>query len=244
MHQAQRALEIRLRQFRIELSDLRSQQQPLINDGARRERRHIEIILLAEITRRNLAFRPFADHVELAFERIFRHALTRPNEQLLNIRLGHARDATDGIAVGRRIAPPKHREPFFAYDALQNAFTRQALMRLHRQEDHAHAVGARRREHPPQFLRLAGKKLMRDLQQQPCAIARFAIAPASSAVCQLDQDLDALLDNFVRGLAFNVRDETDPAGVMLVAGVIQSLGSRETIQQGRLVHVHFLDFRM
>jgi hypothetical protein len=45
-------------------------------------------------------------------------------------------------------------------------------------------------------------------------------------VRQIDQNLYALDDNIVRFLTFNVGDEPDTAGIVLVAGIVESLRGR------------------
>jgi hypothetical protein len=47
-------------------------------------------------------------------------------------------------------------------------------------------------------------------------------------VGQVDQDLDALSDNVVGFVALDAGYETDAAGVVLVAGVIEALRGGET----------------
>jgi hypothetical protein len=67
-----------------------------------------------------------------------------------------------------------------------------------------------------------------DLDQDAGAVAGFRVAPAGSAMGQVDQDLDALEDDVVRLVALDVGHETDAAGVPFVGGMIEALGCRET----------------
>ena len=105
VHQAQRAHHFRVFQFGIEIGDLRRQQQALINDRARRKRRHVEEALLGNIALGDLGLGALAHHVELALQLVLRHALAARHEDLLDVRLRIARHAADGRAVDRRIAP-------------------------------------------------------------------------------------------------------------------------------------------
>ena len=57
----------------------------------------------------------------------------------------------------------------------------------------------------------------------PGAVAGFRIAAAGSAVSQIDQDLDALAYDLVGLLPIEIHDETHPAGVVLVAGIVEAL---------------------
>jgi hypothetical protein len=98
-------------------------------------------------------------------------------------------------------------------------------VRLNGQEDHAHAL------------------LVRDLHQQTRPVAGLTVTPTRAAMRELDQDLDAFLNNVVRRVAFDVGYEADTAGVVLVLRVIQSLSDRETMRQGGLVHFQCRDYR-
>ncbi len=98
----------------------------------------------------------------------------------------------------RRVAPPKHREPFFARDPLQDSFGHQPLRRLHRQKHHAHAVFARRRQREAQLGALPRKEFVRDLDQDARAVAGLRIAAARAAMRQVDEDLQSLGDDVVR----------------------------------------------
>ncbi len=57
---------------------------------------------------------------------------------------------------------------------------------------------------------------MRNLDQHPGAVSGFRIAPAGTAVRQVDQDLNALQDNVVRLLALDVHHEADTTGIVFV----------------------------
>ena len=64
---------------------------------------------------------------------------------------------------------------------------------------------------------------MRDLDGDAGAVARLRVAAASAAMGQVDQDFDAFADDFVGLLTVQVNDEPHPAGVVLIAGVVQAL---------------------
>ena len=85
------------------------------------------------------------------------------------------------------------------------------------------AVLASGRQREAEPCALAREKLVRNLDQDAGAVAGFRIAAAGAAMRQVDQDLDALLDDVVRALALDVRDKADTAGIVLVGGVVQAL---------------------
>ena len=96
-------------------------------------------------------------------------------------------------------------------------------VRLHRQERHADAVLAGGRQGEAELGALAREELVRDLDQHAGAVAGFRIAAAGAAVGQVDEDLNALDDDVVRFLAFDVGNEADTAGVVFLARIVQPL---------------------
>src|SRR6185312_2113939 len=100
---------------------------------------------------------------------------------------------------------------------------------LHRQKSHADRILARRRQRKSKRLAFARKKLVRNLNQHARTVASLRIATAGSAVGQIDQDLNALLDNLMTFLAAHASYEPDAAGVMLVGRVIKTLRRRQTV---------------
>src|SRR5450756_2764337 len=124
------------------------------------------------------------------------------------------------------VAPAEDAEPFLHHDALHRALGAPARVRFNRQEYHAHAVLAGRRQGEAQFGALADEELVRDLDQDASAVAGFRIAAAGAAMGQVDEHLYALDDNVVRFLTFNVGDEANSAGIVLMAGIVESLRGR------------------
>ena len=224
VHQAQRAHHLGIAQLRVEVGDLRRQQQSFIYDGAPRKRRHVEELLLRQVRRADLDLRPLAHHVQLALQLDVVHALGAAHEDLLDVGLRHARHAPDGAAVDGRIPPPQHRQPFLAHDPLHDALALQPRMRFHRQEHHAHAVLARGRQREPQFGAFAREETVRDLNQHARAVAGFRVATARAAMRQVDQNLDSLDDDVVRLVASHTGHEADAASVVLVARIVKTLG--------------------
>ena len=96
-------------------------------------------------------------------------------------------------------------------------------MLLHGQEHHADAVAAGFGQGKSEFGAFARKEFVRDLDQDASAVAGLRIAAAGAAMSQIDEDFDALADDFVRLLTVEIDHETHPAGVVLVAGVVEAL---------------------
>ena len=65
----------------------------------------------------------------------------------------------------------------------------------------------------------------------------FGIGADSAAMVEIEQDLQAHCDDFVRLGVVHIGDEADAAGVMLVARVIQALGRGQAVGvQQNLIH--------
>ena len=67
---------------------------------------------------------------------------------------------------------------------------------------------------------------MRNLDGNAGPVAGLRIAAACSAVRQIDQNLDALNDNFVRFLTLDVCNEANSAGIVLEARIVKALRGR------------------
>ena len=94
----------------------------------------------------------------------------------------------------------------------------QPLVPLDRQKYHPDAIFAGRRQSKTQVGGFAGEKFVRDLDQEPGAVASIRIAATCAAVSEVDEDLNPLFDDVVGLLAFDVGHKTNSAGIVLLAG--------------------------
>ena len=81
------------------------------------------------------------------------------------------------------------------------------------------------------------EKGVRNLDQNARAVAGLRIAAAGAAVRQVDQDLDALEDDVVRFAPFDVGDEADAAGVVLMLRIVEALRRRQALIWIVVLHV-------
>ena len=225
--EAEGAHDVWVGQLAVEVDHLGSEQETFIDDGAGGERGEIEVALVGQVGGGDFGFSAFADDVEFALERVGIGALGAADEDLLDVGLGGAGDATDGIAIDGGIAPAEDGEAFLADDALQDTLAGQALVGLDGQKGHADAVFAFGREGEAEGGAFAGEELVGNLNENTGAVAGFGIAAAGSAVGEVDEYLNAFGDDVVGFVAFDAGDETDAAGVVLVAGVVKALGGGE-----------------
>ena len=135
-----------------------------------------------------------------------------------------------------RIPPTQDRQAFFAHNPLQDPFADQPLVPLNRQEHHADAVFARKRQGKTEPGALAFEKSVRDLYQNSRAVSGDRIAAAGSPVLQIHEYLNAFEDDIVRPFSLDVCDETDAAGIPLKTRVVQTLAGRVPTPIAPLFH--------
>src|SRR6185369_7912206 len=99
-----------------------------------------------------------------------------------------------------------------------------ARSRVARQEHHADAVLPGGRQLDPLLRHLLAIKAVRNLDQEAGAIGKLGIPTHRAAVREVAQHRESLLDDGVRLPPLDVRYEADAAGVVLVLGVVETLG--------------------
>ena len=82
------------------------------------------------------------------------------------------------------------------------------------------------------------EELVRDLHQNPGAIARVRLAAARAAVAQIHEDRERLADDLVRFPALDVDDKADAAGVVFETRIVQALFLRPAIRCDRADVTH------
>ena len=68
---------------------------------------------------------------------------------------------------------------------------------------------------------------MRDLDEDAGPVALQRVGAGGAAVGQVLEDLQALGDDLVALLVLDVRDEPEPAGIVLIDGVVEALARQE-----------------
>ena len=96
------------------------------------------------------------------------------------------------------------------------------------QENHSNAVIARGWQFETELRTFLTVKFVRNLNQDTGAIAGLGIRTDSTAMGQIDQNLQPLLNDGMAFLAFDIGDETDAAGIMFVAAIVKALILRKT----------------
>ena len=146
VNETQGAPDFRIGQLPVEVRDLRCEQQTLVNDRASGEGGNVEEALLPQIGLANCVFSALADDVELALQEIRVHLVGPFDENLLNVRLGAARQAPNRVGIHRCVAPAQYCQAFVTHNLFQDGLTLHAFVRLNRKKNHSHAILARGRK--------------------------------------------------------------------------------------------------
>ena len=177
-----------------------------------------------------------AQDVELAFELISAdRRVGFANEDLTMERLNGDRWFRQARVVGRDITPTKKLQAFLGTASLKLsfAFAPKTLVAWH--ENVRHSIFTRFRKFDAQFGTLLLEECMRDLQQQACTVTGKGVGTYGTAVGEVDEDLQGILDNLVRFLCAEIRDETNAAGIVLIARVVETLGARRCSAGGEML---------
>jgi hypothetical protein len=81
---------------------------------------------------------------------------------------------------------------------------------------------------------------MRDLEQDSRAVTGLRIAAAGAPVREVDENLDAFENDVVAFLTGNVRHKTNPACIVLVARVVQTLRLWQTSGDQAVAHIKYV----
>ena len=222
-------------QFLIELRDLRGQEEALIDDGPGRQRRDIEHAAVGQFFfGSDGGFAALADDEQFTLKLVLRHAAVAgadaaANKDLLDVGLGGACDATDSVYVKRCIAPAEEGETLLGDNTFYNALGDEAFMTLDGHEDHADAVFAFGRKGETKGRSFADEELVGNLDENAGTVAGFRIAAAGTAMGQIDEDLNALLNDVVGFDVLDVSDEADATGIALICGIVKALGRGEAV---------------
>ncbi len=224
MHQREGGGRAQVAQVEIIGRHLMRHQQALVNNGAARQAVDVKIAFLLQAQFHNGVLNAAADEVQFALESVFiGNVRAAPDKNLPDDRFDRSGQSADFGVIDRHVAPGENGLPFFPYNLLENLLIRGAFVVFGGQKQHAHAVLAGGRQSDALSLQFIGKKLMRNLKQDARAVARIRVAAGRAPMFQFAQHVQALLDDGVGFMAFDMRDEADAAGVVFKLRVVQSM---------------------
>src|SRR4029453_7533771 len=110
---------------------------------------------------------------------------TLSHKHLADKRFSLMGNCANGRAVHWHIAPAEKSLALFLDDPLQNLFTKAAMLRVRRQENHPHAIFIQVRKQNSGLSALLCQELVGYLQQNASSIPRLGIAATCPTVPQI-----------------------------------------------------------
>src|SRR5207245_809285 len=152
------------------------------------------------------------------------HSFASPDEHLPYHTLDPFRRFRE-VAVVHGNVPPAEQDLTLVLDrALDLVLAGKARGRVTRQKDHADTVLARGRQFQTLPCHDFAQELVGDLDEQARPVRELGIPAHRAPVGEIAQYRETLLDDRMRFLALDMGDKTHAAGIMLVGGVVQTLG--------------------
>ncbi len=228
MHQRQGRHGQRVAQILVKAADLRRQQEPLVNHRAGRKGRHVELgqarqpVLRAE--RHDAVQRLLADRQDFALKGVLiGQRRIGGDNRLANYRhrLDHPR--AEPLRIGGHLAPAEQRLALDFDEMLHMTDGELARRLVARQKAHRDRVMSERRQAQVSAFRPIAQQRIRHLDQAAGTVADQRIGADRAAMVEVDQDFQAARDDVVRFSPLDVGDETDAAGIVLVARIVKSL---------------------
>ena len=217
----QGALEQRLVEVQVEGRDLGRHHEAFVDHGAAREAGNVEASVGAQrLGHRSLAL-PAGD-VELALERLFAQP-GRIGEALPDRRTGRPGRLAQGGRLDRHLAPAEDAQTFAREGLVHDRLAGHPGLGLQGHEHHGRPVAAGLRQREPERAACVLEEAVRDLHENAGSVTGARVGAGGATMQQVVEHLDATLHDGVRGFAAYVTDETDPARVLLVAGIVEAL---------------------
>jgi hypothetical protein len=225
VHEGEGGLHRGIGQVGVHLLDLVRAEHALVDERVRAEARDVEELPLRRVQRVDRRLDTLAQDVEAALER---GAIGDPraaaHEHLADVGLHGARGRSQVRAVRGDFAPAEEALSLLGHDALDDGPDLLALHRIAGKEHESGAILARRGKRDAEGRALTTEERVGHLDEDAGPVTGVDLASARAAVQEVDERLEALADDGVRLEALDVDHESDTAGIVLVAGVVETLG--------------------
>ena len=221
-------------EVRVEATHLRGDEHALVDDGARAHRAHVEDLVREGGVRVGGALDGAAADVELALEVLASgDALGAAKKRLEDGGHARLRRVAKVMRVDRHAAPEHERHAALGTALLEDAdrgldggrvgdaIGLAGLVAVW-EEEHGHAVVALVGEQLTLLLCLLAEEAVRNLEQHARAVSGVALKALATAVLEVDEDREGIVESLVALDALQAGNGTDSASIMLVAGTIQT----------------------
>ena len=219
VHDAQRAGQPIVLQVKVKRLELRGGQHALVDEGLTGKAWEVNGFaaraVLAGTLGAEFMLGPLAHHIRAALEI---HAGSAGDEHLTEGRHRVAGQGTQRRLVGGHVAPAEHLQSLGLDDLLHRLAGRRGVLGRLRQEGDAGGVtavvGQVKIDHRAQ-------ELIGHLQQDARAVAGVRFGALGTAVFQVQQGRDGLVDDVAAAATVHIRHHRHTARVMLERGVVQ-----------------------
>ena len=223
VHEGERALEVRVVQVGVIGAQLVGQEHALVDQRATRQRHRVIAGGARVLGAIDGVGDHLAQHEQAALEAILvAGELAAADEHLGVLGLGGQHAPAEGGIVGGHVAPAEDDEAFLRHRALIGGAHDLLALGIAGQEDVAYRIEAGLRQGEAEPRRFLQEELVGDLHQHARAVAGTRVGAHGAAVLQVEQDVDAVLDDAVGLAALDVGDEADAAGILFMGRVEQA----------------------
>ena len=207
-----------------EAAHLRGDQHTLVHDGARAHGAHIEDLVAQGKLDVGLLLDGAAAHVQTTLEGIAGGRFVRTAQEGLQDG-GHAGAGrlAQIVRVDRHLAPKKQRHAGLGAALLKHAAGILYALVVLREEQHGHAIVALCRQNLAALLSLFTEKVMRNLEQDASAVAGVLLESRATAVLQVDQNGQRVVQNLVMALTVDIGERADATCIVVEFGAIKAL---------------------
>ena len=218
MHHREAGRDVRIAEIEIEMLKLTGQDEALVYDPVRGETDDVEVLVAGAV----LDLPP--DDVETQLKGGLVRAVSRAvDEELPDDRHDSAGQHADGVGVCGYVAPSEKSAALVPHGPLDDAHAPFPRVGVLRQEDRADAVVSQIGEVEAERRGLFGEELVGHLNQEASAVAGLRVRARRASMSEVYEGFEALLDDVVGLPTLDVGDETDSAGVVLEARVVEAL---------------------
>ena len=147
------------------------------------------------------------------------------DEDLLHHRLDRLHALAEPGIVDRHVAPAEHRLALRRDDLFDDIAHLLSGLAVARHEELADRVMAGFRQLESELGAFRREERVRDLRQNAATVAKRGIGADRAAMVEIDQNLQALLEDVMRLSVLHVGDEADAAGIVLLRRIVETLGA-------------------
>ena len=207
-----------------EAAHLCGDQHALVNDSARAHRAHIEDLVAQGKLSVGLLFDGAAAHVQATLKGIAGRCVVRSaQEGLQDSRHAGAGGLAQVVRVDRHLAPKEQRHAGLGAALLKHAAGILYALVVLWEEQHGHTIVALCRQNLAALLGLFTEKVMRNLEQDASAVAGVLLESRTTAVLQVNQNGQCVVQDLVMALAVDIGKRADATRIVIEFGAIKAL---------------------